>query len=187
MQGAEGLQPVSAACRLRLRVRLSRGVRNPSTAKREAASGQSLLPRREDVAHGFHRDGVKRSAGGDVEDLVARAAEGDVGGLLGELDDAERLALGVEVLEADDRGDVEVALGVDGQAVAAGVISKSQAEELVIVCGVFIHWEAKDDNKIYQFNYEATKLSIERAMKGDPKIEEILSKKDTAKHPYSPK
>ena len=39
--------------------------------------------------------------------------------------------------------------------VAAGVISKAQAEELVIVCGVFIHWEAKDDNKIYQYNYEA--------------------------------
>jgi 5,6,7,8-tetrahydromethanopterin hydro-lyase len=71
--------------------------------------------------------------------------------------------------------------------VAAGVISKSQAEELVIVCGVFIHPEAKDDNKIYQYNYEATKLSIQRAMKGEPKIDEILAKKDTAKHPFSPK
>ena len=42
--------------------------------------------------------------------------------------------------------------------VAAGVIPKAQAEDLVIVCGVFIHWEAADDNKIYQYNYEATKL-----------------------------
>jgi 5,6,7,8-tetrahydromethanopterin hydro-lyase len=71
--------------------------------------------------------------------------------------------------------------------VAAGVISKSQAEELVIVCGVFIHPQAKDDTKIYQYNYEATKLSIARAMKGEPKIDEILAKKDTAKHPFSPK
>ena len=71
--------------------------------------------------------------------------------------------------------------------VAAGVISKGQAEDLVIVCGVFIHWLAKDDTKIYQNNYEATKLSIQRAMKGEPKIDEILSKKDTAKHPFSPK
>jgi 5,6,7,8-tetrahydromethanopterin hydro-lyase len=71
--------------------------------------------------------------------------------------------------------------------VAAGVISKSQAEDLVIVCGVFIHWEAKDNTKIYQNNYEATKLSIQRAMKNEPKIEEILSKKDSAKHPFSPK
>jgi 5,6,7,8-tetrahydromethanopterin hydro-lyase len=71
--------------------------------------------------------------------------------------------------------------------VAAGVISKQQAEEFVIVCGVFIHWDASDDKKIYEYNYEATKQSIARAMKGEPKIDEILSKKDTAKHPFSPK
>src|SRR5262245_52259360 len=71
--------------------------------------------------------------------------------------------------------------------VAAGVIPKDKAEDYVIVCGVFIHWEAKDDNKIYQFNYEATKLAIARAMKNEPKIDEVLQKKDTAKHPFSPK
>jgi 5,6,7,8-tetrahydromethanopterin hydro-lyase len=71
--------------------------------------------------------------------------------------------------------------------VAAGVIPKSEADNLVIVCGVFIHKDAKDDAKIYQYNYEATKLSIQRAMKGEPKIDEILAKKDTAKHPFSPK
>src|SRR5438132_14377939 len=71
--------------------------------------------------------------------------------------------------------------------VASGVIPKADAENLVIVCGVFIHWEAKDDAKIYQFNYEATKLSISRAMKGEPNIEEITAKKDSAKHPFSPK
>src|SRR5438093_8381696 len=71
--------------------------------------------------------------------------------------------------------------------VAEGIIPKSEADNLVIVCGVFIHWEAKDDAKLYQFNYEATKLSISRAMKGEPKIDEIIAKKDTAKHPFSPK
>jgi 5,6,7,8-tetrahydromethanopterin hydro-lyase len=71
--------------------------------------------------------------------------------------------------------------------VAEGVISKGLADELVIVCGVFIHWDAKDDNKIYQYNYAATKEAIQRAMRGEPKIEEILSKKDSAKHPFSPK
>jgi 5,6,7,8-tetrahydromethanopterin hydro-lyase len=71
--------------------------------------------------------------------------------------------------------------------VAAGVIPKSEAENLVIVCGVFIHPEAKDDNKIYKNNYEATKRAIASAMKGEPKIDEILAKKDTAKHPFSPK
>src|SRR5438128_12532938 len=52
--------------------------------------------------------------------------------------------------------------------VAEGVIPKTEAENLVIVCGVFIHWQAKDDAKIYQYNYEATKLAIKCAMKGEP-------------------
>jgi 5,6,7,8-tetrahydromethanopterin hydro-lyase len=70
--------------------------------------------------------------------------------------------------------------------VATGVIPKSQAEELVIVCGVFIHPAAKDDTKIYDYNYEATKLAIKRAMTGEPKIDEVLSKRNE-KHPFSPK
>ena len=71
--------------------------------------------------------------------------------------------------------------------VVEGVIPKDKAEDLVIVCGVFIHPAAADDTKIYQYNYEATKLAIKSAMKGEPKIDEILAKKDTAKHPFSPK
>jgi 5,6,7,8-tetrahydromethanopterin hydro-lyase len=69
--------------------------------------------------------------------------------------------------------------------VEAGVIPKDQCEKLVIVCGVFIHWEANDDKKIFQYNYEATKLSIARAMKNEPSAEEVLSKKRTAKHPFA--
>jgi 5,6,7,8-tetrahydromethanopterin hydro-lyase len=68
--------------------------------------------------------------------------------------------------------------------VASGVIPKDQVDELVIVCGVFIHWDAKDKKKIYQYNYDATKLAIQRAMRGEPKIDEILKQKDTAKHPF---
>src|SRR5947209_7904794 len=71
--------------------------------------------------------------------------------------------------------------------VAAGIIPSQQADELVIVCGVFIHPQAKDDNKLYQYNYEATKEAIARAMKGQPSISEVLSKKDSVKHPFSPK
>ncbi len=68
--------------------------------------------------------------------------------------------------------------------VAEGVIPKDQADKLVCVCGVFIHWEAKDDAKIRKYNYEATKLAIARAMKGEPRIDEITAKKDKAKHPF---
>ena len=69
--------------------------------------------------------------------------------------------------------------------VQSGVIPKDQAENLVIVCGVFIHWEADDDKKIFEYNYEATKLSIERAMKDEPSVDEMLAKKEAAKHPFS--
>lgn len=70
--------------------------------------------------------------------------------------------------------------------VAEGVIPKSKADEYVVVCGVFIHWDAADDAKIYQYNYEATKMAIKNAMTGEPKIDEIIAKKET-KHPFSPK
>lgn len=69
--------------------------------------------------------------------------------------------------------------------VEQGIIPKDQTENLVIVCGVFIHWEAKDDKKIFEYNYEATKQSIARAMKGEPSASEMLAKKATAKHPFS--
>lgn len=69
--------------------------------------------------------------------------------------------------------------------VGEGVIPKDQAEDLVIVCSVFIHPAAEDNKKIYDYNYEATKLAIERAMKNEPNVEEMLTKKDTAKHPFS--
>lgn len=69
--------------------------------------------------------------------------------------------------------------------VASGVIPPAKAEDLVIVCGVFIHWQAEDNAKILEYNYEATKLSIERAMKGQPTASEVVAGKDTAKHPFA--
>ncbi len=70
---------------------------------------------------------------------------------------------------------------------AEGIIPSNQAEELVVVCGVFIHPAAADDNKIFQYNYDATKLAIARAMKNEPAVTEVTATKSTVKHPYSPK
>jgi 5,6,7,8-tetrahydromethanopterin hydro-lyase len=69
--------------------------------------------------------------------------------------------------------------------VAEGVIPKAQANDLCILVGVFIHWEAKDDKKIYQFNYTAVKESIARALKGTPTVDEVLSKYKAARHPFA--
>ncbi|HEX5104118.1 MAG TPA: formaldehyde-activating enzyme [Pirellulaceae bacterium] len=67
--------------------------------------------------------------------------------------------------------------------VAAGVIPKNKAEDLVIVCGVFIHPAAADDKKIYQYNYEATKLAISCAMTGKPTADEMIAGKEQV-HPF---
>ena len=69
--------------------------------------------------------------------------------------------------------------------VEAGVIPVDQAEDLVIVCGVFIHWEATDNAKIYEYNYEATKQAIASAMSGSPSADEVIAARETAKHPYA--
>lgn len=68
--------------------------------------------------------------------------------------------------------------------VANGVIKKGDVEDLVIVCGVFIHWEAADDKKIYDYNYEATVMAIKNAMEGKPTADEMLAGKDAAAHPF---
>ncbi len=69
--------------------------------------------------------------------------------------------------------------------VAEGTIPAALADDLVIVCGVFIHWDAQDNHKILKYNHEATKLAIENAMKKSPTPAEIIAKKDSAKHPFS--
>jgi 5,6,7,8-tetrahydromethanopterin hydro-lyase len=68
--------------------------------------------------------------------------------------------------------------------VAGGVIPKDQCEDLVIVCGVFIHPAAEDNKKIYDYNYEATKMAIQNAMTGKPTVDEMVAGKDTADHPF---
>ncbi len=68
--------------------------------------------------------------------------------------------------------------------VAEGVIPKDAAEELVIVCGVFIHPEAQDNKKIYDYNYQATLDAIKSAMTGKPTLDEIIQGKDKAEHPF---
>jgi len=68
--------------------------------------------------------------------------------------------------------------------VQSGIIPASEAEDIFICVGVFIHWEAKDNKKIQDFNYQATKESIERAVKRLPKAMDVVAKKNTA-HPFA--
>ncbi|MEQ1758089.1 MAG: formaldehyde-activating enzyme [Vicinamibacterales bacterium] len=71
--------------------------------------------------------------------------------------------------------------------VESGVISKDKADDLCIMVGVFIHWDASDDQKIFDFNYQATKEAIARALGNKPSVNEVIAAAKTAKHPFSPK
>ena len=66
-----------------------------------------------------------------------------------------------------------------------GVIPKDQVDDLVIIVGVFIHWDAEDDKKIYDYNYEATKLAIARALNGEPSTDKVLADTPAARHPFA--
>ncbi|MFX1388653.1 MAG: bifunctional 5,6,7,8-tetrahydromethanopterin hydro-lyase/3-hexulose-6-phosphate synthase [Promethearchaeota archaeon] len=77
-----------------------------------------------------------------------------------------------------------VAKGI-ADAVEEGLIPMNKLDDWVIIASVFIHPEATDYRKIYQFNYGATKLAIQRALKNYPPIEKIFYDKDRAKHPVA--
>ena len=47
-----------------------------------------------------------------------------------------------------------------------GTIPADEADNLFICVGVFIHWHAEDDKKIQDYNYQAVKESIQRAVAG---------------------
>jgi 5,6,7,8-tetrahydromethanopterin hydro-lyase len=70
-------------------------------------------------------------------------------------------------------------------AVREGVISEADVDDLCIICGVFIHWEATDDKKIFDYNYQATKEAIARAMNNEPSATAVLDSAEAARHPFA--
>jgi 5,6,7,8-tetrahydromethanopterin hydro-lyase len=70
-------------------------------------------------------------------------------------------------------------------AVRDGIIPADQVDDLCIIVGVFIHWEATDDKKIFDYNYQATRESIERALKGEPSVSAVADSAEAARHPFA--
>jgi 5,6,7,8-tetrahydromethanopterin hydro-lyase len=69
--------------------------------------------------------------------------------------------------------------------VAEGLIPQAEADDLFICVGVFIHWDATDDAKIQKFNYDATKQALQRAIRGEPSVGDIVAQRASAKHPFA--
>jgi 5,6,7,8-tetrahydromethanopterin hydro-lyase len=67
--------------------------------------------------------------------------------------------------------------------VEAGILPGD--DNLCVLVGVFIHWDAKDDQKIFDYNYQAVRESIQRAMTGEPSAQTVTSKKASVSHPFA--
>jgi len=59
--------------------------------------------------------------------------------------------------------------------VGEGVIAAKHAEELVIVCGVFIHPAAANDRKIYDYQLPGHEDGDRQCHAGKPTVQEMLA------------
>ena len=78
-----------------------------------------------------------------------------------------------------------VAMAV-ADSVEDGTIPAAEADNIFVCVGVFIHWMAEDDKKIQDYNYQATREAIKRAVNCEPTAAEVVAKKSTAAHPFAP-
>ena len=64
-----------------------------------------------------------------------------------------------------------------------GIIPANEADDIFICVGVFINSKADNDTRIQDWNYEATKLAIKRAVAREPKVSEVLAQKGKTESP----
>ncbi len=63
-----------------------------------------------------------------------------------------------------------------------GVFDNLDIEDIVILASAFVHPDARDYNRIYRYNYGATKLAIRRALDKFPDVKTLVYEKDRAAH-----
>jgi|TARA_B100002003_G_C14157145_1_gene557411 bifunctional enzyme Fae/Hps len=66
--------------------------------------------------------------------------------------------------------------------VEEGMIPAKEIEEVAIIVSVFIHPRGRDYQRIYRYNYAATKLALKRALEGFPNTKTVAEEKDKASH-----
>ena len=71
--------------------------------------------------------------------------------------------------------------------VIEGIIPKTAADELCIIATIWLDPRAVSDpnldkQDLYRTNYEATKLAIDRALKGEPTIDTLIKNRHTIQH-----
>lgn len=71
--------------------------------------------------------------------------------------------------------------------VAEGIIPQAEADDVFICIGVFIDHRADMDDRIQDWNYQATKQAIRNAVAREPKVADILANYKTSAHPFQAK
>lgn len=71
--------------------------------------------------------------------------------------------------------------------VIEGVIPKEDVDKICIIVTIWLDLRCAEDPNLdradlYRTNYEAMKLAIARAMKGEPTIDELIANRKTVKH-----
>ncbi len=65
-----------------------------------------------------------------------------------------------------------------------GTLPESILDKIVMIVNAFVHPSAAIDKRIELNNFKAMRAAIRKAIEGRPVIEEILSEKDAARHPF---
>jgi formaldehyde-activating enzyme len=71
--------------------------------------------------------------------------------------------------------------------VIEGILPKDQIDELCMIIMIWLDPRCAtdanlDSRDLYRTNYEATKLAISRAMKGEPSIDELIANRQSVQH-----
>lgn len=66
--------------------------------------------------------------------------------------------------------------------VEEGLFNSIDLEKVAILASVFVHPDAKDYNRLYRYNYGATKLALNRALAAFPDAKTLVFEKDRAAH-----
>ena len=75
-----------------------------------------------------------------------------------------------------------VASGV-ADAVAEGIVSETDADELVLIAAVWVNPQATDAGKVYANNRAATAAALRAGTTGAPSVAEVVAARD---HPFNP-
>lgn len=76
-----------------------------------------------------------------------------------------------------------IARGVQ-ECVEEKILPPEAPDDWCIIAGVWVNWSADDADVVYQHNYQAMKLAIQRAMTNQPTLEEIEKANQNPGNPF---